>query len=267
MLAGRVRTSLLAAVVLLGAMDLAAQSKSKYELGFPFTGFWTIAPNGKDFNQAASCGPAQGGAGRCSVPLDRLKPFLHPRALAWMQFAGITDEAMSGKWECAATPLPSSLEDPFTIRIPSDTEIHIEGNWDNDFVRVIHMDGRKPSAGYDRLTYRGESIGRYDGDDLVIETTNFTFDPDGLDDHLHLPSSPRKKITERYHKTAPDKMTLTITHEDSLFLKRPFTWSINFMKGDPSKVSVFGLPYEPTPCDVEAAHTELKLFIDKYEGK
>ena len=259
------RASFLIAAMLLGATNLAAQTKSKYELGFPFVGFWTLAPNGRDFNQATSCGPAQGGAGRCSVPLDRLKPYLHPRALAWMEFAGITDEALSGKWECAATPLPSSLEDPFTIRMVSETEIHIQGNWDNDITRIIHMDSRKHPDGYDRLAYRGDSIGRFEGDDLIIETANFTFDPDGLDDHLHLPSSPRKKITERYKKTGPDKMTMTITHEDSLFLKKPFTW--NFVKGDPSKVSVFGLPYEPTPCDPEAAHQELELIKDKYEGK
>jgi hypothetical protein len=267
MLTGKLRTSFIVVVMLAAAMDLAAQTKSTYELGYPFLGFWTVAPNGKDFNQATSCGPAQGGAGRCSIPLDRIKPYLHPRTLAWMQFGGITDERLSGKWECVATPLPSALEDPFTMRMPSETVMHIQGNWDNDYVRTVYMDGRKHLDGYDRLSYRGDSIGWFDGDDLVIETTNFTFDPDGLDDHLHLPSSPRKKVTERYHKTAPDKMALTITHEDELFLKKPFSWTINFIKGDPTKVSVFGLPYEPTPCSVEAAHQELELLIDKYEGK
>ncbi len=184
-----------------------------------------------------------------------------------MQFAGITDERLSGKWDCVMTPFPSALEDPFMVRMVSEYEIHIQGAWDNDYTRIIYMDGRKHRDGYYRLSLAGDSIGWFEGDELVIETTNFTFDPDGLDDHLHLPSSVRKKVTERWKKTAPDKMTMTITHEDPLFLKRPFTWSINFVKGDPSKVGVFGLPYEPTPCDVEAAHTELELLIDKYEGK
>ena len=255
------------ATVLAGALDLQAQGVSSTELGWPFRGLWDVAPDGRDFSQATSCGPEHGGAGRCSIPLDRLKPYLHPRAIAWMEFAGITDERLSGKWDCLATPLPSALEDPFEIRLPSETTIHIQRHWDNDYVRVVHMDGRQHSSGYTRVSYMGESIGRYEGDELVIVTTNFTFDPDGLDDHLHLPSSVRKKITERYKSTGADTMTLTVTHEDPLFLREPFTWTLQLEKIDQSDIGVFGLPYEPNPCNVDAAHAELELIVDKYEGQ
>jgi len=42
-------------------MNLTAQGKTNLERGYAFKGFWQIAPNGRDFNQATDCGPAQGG--------------------------------------------------------------------------------------------------------------------------------------------------------------------------------------------------------------
>jgi hypothetical protein len=243
--------------------DLTAQGKTNLERGYAFKGFWQIAPNGRDFNQATDCGPAQGGGGRCSIPLPQMKPLFRPRMLKWIETYGIHDEGLGGAYECAATPFPSSLEDPFILRVASENEIHIEGAWDNDYVRSVYLDGRKPSDGLNRLSYQGESLGHFEGDDLVVVSTNFTFDPDGLDDHLHLPSSPRKKVTVRYHLTAPDKLTMTIRYEDSLFLKAPFSWSLRMQHSDPSKVAVFGLPFEPAPCSLEAAHAEIDLFDDK----
>jgi hypothetical protein len=250
-------------ITLVCTMDLEAQGKTNLEKGYAFKGFWQIAPNGRDFNQATDCGPAQGGGGRCSIPLPQLKPLFRPRMLKWMETYGIHDEALGGAYECAATPFPSSLEDPFILRVASENEIHIEGAWDNDYVRSVYLDGRKFSDGLNRLSYQGESLGHFEGDDLVVVSSNFTFDPDGLDDHLHLPSSPRKKVTVRYHLTAPDKLTMTITYEDSLFLKAPFSWSLRMQHSDPSKVAVFGLPFEPAPCSLEAAHAEIDLFDDK----
>ena len=65
--------------------------------------------------------------------------------------------------------------------------------------RTIWMNGGGPRPRPGELFQHGFSVGRFDGDDLVVETTNFTFDPDGMDDHLHMASSVRKKVTERYH--------------------------------------------------------------------
>ena len=59
----------------------------------------------------------------------------------------------------------------------------------------------------------------------MIESTNYAFDPDGMDDHLHMASSVLKKTTERYHLIEPDIMRITITIEDPLFLKKPFTFA------------------------------------------
>ena len=48
----------------------------------------------------------------------------------------------------------------------------------------LHLDGRRTSARRG-LFQHGHTLGLWEGDDVVAETTNFTFDPDGIDDHLH----------------------------------------------------------------------------------
>ena len=101
----RAINGLLAAVILLTATNLAAQSPSKTnaELIQPFMGHWVkdgrlmnVGGQWFPFDQRTACGPEAGGAGRCSIPLDKMKSHLHPRMLAWMQFAGLTDERLSG---------------------------------------------------------------------------------------------------------------------------------------------------------------------------
>ena len=134
------------------------------------------------------------------------------------------DERLSTKWYCMPPTIPVLLDSQVhTIDQVSGQELAIQvGFW--DVTRAIHMDGRRhppPS----KMFYQGHSIGWYEGDELIIETTNFTFDTDGMDDHLHIPSSFMKKVTERYRRTSQDTVSLTVTQEDPLFLRRPYTWT------------------------------------------
>ena len=91
------------------------------------------------------------------------------------------------------------------------------------------MNGTGPTPRTGELFQQGYSVGHFDGNDLVIMSTNFTFDPDGMDDHLHMASSVRKKVTERY-QTIDDDIRLIITLEDGTFLTRPFTYSKLFTR-------------------------------------
>jgi hypothetical protein len=101
--------------------------------------------------------------------------------------------------------------------------------WTGPVLRDVWMDGRTHPPPTEAF-YQGHSVGWYEDGDLVVETANFTFDPDGLDDHAHLPSSQMKKVTERYKKLSADMISMTVTHEDSLFLKSPFTWTMELKK-------------------------------------
>jgi hypothetical protein len=64
-----------------------------------------------------------------------------------------------------------------------------------DSERIIYLDGRKhPPASETFL--QGHSVGRWEGDTLAVETTNFKEHPSGLS--ASLPSSTRKRLTEHF---------------------------------------------------------------------
>ena len=84
-----------------------------------------------------------------------------------------------------------------------------------------------------------------------METTNFTFDPDGTDEHLHMASSVRKKVIERYHLIDENTMRLTITLQDSTFLTRPFTYAF-YQSKKPG-----GAPTAWRACDPESGRNEV----------
>ena len=67
---------------------------------------------------------------------------------------------------------------------------------------------------------QGFSVARYEGSTLVVETTNFMYDPTGLDDMAGLPSSARKKVIERYSREG-DVLRAEVTTEDPLFPRWP----------------------------------------------
>ncbi len=188
----------------------------------------------------------------CTAPIEQMP--VNARLRAWPDYF---DEPMSGMWDCAPAPLPSVLAHPTPSKIVQRPDrILIEYEHD-DVRRTIWMDGRDHPPDSE-LYYHGHSIGRYEGDELVIETTNFTFDPDGLDDHGHLPSSPRKRLTERYRRTGPDSLELEITYEDSLFLNGPFTWTRQIRRTAYS-------PSEWGACDAEQSRRQLEtLPVSKY---
>ena len=119
------------------------------------------------------------------------------------------------------------------------------------------MDGRHhPFVG--ELFYMGHSIGWYEGETLVVETTNFTFDPDGMDDHGHIATSVRKRLTERYTRTGPDTMEMAITMEDPLFLTEPYTWVRQLNR------SAVG-PQSWGECDLEQSRRQLNSLPSKYD--
>ena len=160
-------------------------------------------------------------------------------------------------YECAAHTYPTLLGDVRLFEISLKTDSIIMNHEMANQIREIWMDGRGHPPATD-LFYNGHSIGRWDSEDLVVESTNFTFDPDGMDDYAHLPTSVRKKLTERYTLTDPDTLLITITLEDSLFLTEPFTWTHKWVRTD-----------EPMDgwwdCDPEVTRREVELnYIPKY---
>lgn len=222
-----------------------------------FIGTWLRYPPGADNPARGNCGKLvdQNGQPRrgCALPVDQLP--LSARAWAWVNFA---DELLAPVYECAAHTIPTLLGDvrPFHFSMEMDSVL-VNYEMGNTF-RRIWTDGRGHPPPY-QLFYQGHAIGRWEGEQLVVETTNFTFDPDGMDDHAHLATSVRKRVIERYSLVNPNEMKIEITLEDPLFLTRPFTWSHTWRKTTTRPLDGWA------ECDPDVTRREIELTVkEKY---
>ena len=84
--------------------------------------------------------------------------------------------------------------------------------------RVVYLDGR-PHVGSKIEQYMGNSIGHWEGDTLVVETTNFT-DRVGA---FNGPNSDKLKVTERFTRIDPQMIDYRIRVEDPVMYTAPFT--------------------------------------------
>ncbi len=123
--------------------------------------------------------------------------------------------------------------------------LHISGGaqgWGDTF-RVIPTDGRAhtPLADLDG-TWKGESLGHWEGDTLVIDTIGFN-DTSWLDigGYFH---SENMRVIERLHREG-DTLTWQATVEDPDVLLKPWVMSTRTLKLNPDPKAVLA---ETLPC-------------------
>ena len=89
----------------------------------------------------------------------------------------------------------------------------------SNLFRIIPTDGRPHRADADP-SYMGDSIGRFEGDTLVVDVTNFNDDTWlASDGYFH---SEKMHVVERLTRSG-DVLTYTVTVEDPLVLAKPWT--------------------------------------------
>jgi len=117
-----------------------------------------------------------------------------------------------------STPYPFRFVQNYGRSAPSHLFIIHEGNIHS--YRQIFMDGRKHPAELDP-TWFGHSIGRWEGDTLVIDTVGFNdkfwFDRKGT------PHTDQLHTIERWTRTKLDTLVNTITIDDPGAYSKPFT--------------------------------------------
>ncbi len=115
--------------------------------------------------------------------------------------------------------MPSLYGDAIRI-VQSPTEVAISYEMLHD-TRVIPLDGRAQASKGVRQ-YMGSSVGRFEGDTLVVETTNFT-------DELsvgRMPHSEDLKLTERFTRIDPDMIDYVVTVDDPRTYTAPWTFRL-----------------------------------------
>jgi hypothetical protein len=90
--------------------------------------------------------------------------------------------------------------------------------------RIIRMNAEHQPASVRR--WMGDSIGRWEGDTLVVETTNFTAKTQFYG------SSENLKVTERFTRTGPDTIIYRFTVEDPSTWERPWTGEYDWARSD-----------------------------------
>ena len=90
--------------------------------------------------------------------------------------------------------------------------------------RQIFTDGR-PLPVIDQPTFNGYSVGKWEGDTLVVETTGFK-DQMWLDRNGS-PLTDAAKITERFHRINLGKLEIEITVDDPKAYTKPWTVKLN----------------------------------------
>jgi len=93
--------------------------------------------------------------------------------------------------------------------------------------RVVPLDGR-PHVDPSIKMWLGDSRGRFEGDTLVVETTNFT-DRTNVGQARH---SDQLKITERYTRVDDDTLVLKLTVEDAETWTAPWTLELPLQRDD-----------------------------------
>jgi hypothetical protein len=97
-------------------------------------------------------------------------------------------------------------------------------------VRLIPLDGR-PHVGGSITQWLGDSRGRWDGDTLVVETTNFR--PDAT---FRFPvDTSTLKIVERFRRTGPNEIDYEFTVDNPSMYSRPWTATLP-MRTEPGMI-------------------------------
>ena len=135
------------------------------------------------------------------------------------------DEVLSPRYDCSPVAAPLILRDPYNFQMEQQADRVILRYEKDDVVRTVWLEGHgHPTPGAYDYTIQGHSIGWYEESQLVVVTSKFTFEPVGLNEPRHIPSSTLKKVTERYWREG-DRLKVEVTTEDPLILLKPFEFT------------------------------------------
>jgi hypothetical protein len=198
-----------------------------------FSGIWLLTGGGNAFagfgpNTRPALTPAGTEAMRGRIP-SRAVPY-----------ASLSNDP---EYQCNPAGFPKLLMDaePMELLQVSDRLLQVF-QWEHR-IRYIWMDGRELPTGenLDNLgpAWYGHSVGRWDGDTLVINTT-------GLEERAWLdrpghPKSLHARIEERYRRTGPDTIELRMTLYDPAYYTGPWEASARtFTREKPQTYTYFG---------------------------
>jgi hypothetical protein len=185
-----------------------------------FTGVWELS-FGAPPARGGATPPAPAAAGRGRGRGGAAGPSLTPEYAAKKQAFDANPPEDSETANCLPPGMPGIMGQPYPMEFlltPGQVTIVIEAYTQ---VRHIYTDGRPLPADPD-LKFHGTSVGRWEGDTLVVETIGFS-PLTQLD--RGVPHGDKMRILERFRLSDPDTMTIETTITDPDALTMPYTSS------------------------------------------
>lgn len=180
-------------------------------------------------------------------------PVLNERALA---FQKVFDEAIAPKYDCQPSSSPALQYDPYYMEVVQWPDRVLFRYEKDDQLRTVWLDGRHPTV--QNYSIQGFSVGRYEGNALLVDTDHFVFDITGFDDYNGLPSSTLKKVHERYWREGSE-LKVTVTVEDPMFLRKPASYTTRWLPAQP------GYKLISWDCDPETSRAPVRMMPPKYK--
>ncbi len=172
-------------------------------------------------------------------------------------FRDAMDEAAQPKYDCGPMSIPHMWTDPYSHQIEQFEDRIVFTYGKDDVVRTAWLpNSKQPKPKKNEFLYFGDSRARYENGALIVESTHFAFDPQGLNADFRLPSSTQKKVVERSPREGED-LVLEVTTPDPFYLKKPWVYKVR-SKPDPEPLAL------PWDCDAEASQDILKLMDPKF---
>ena len=118
------------------------------------------------------------------------------------------------------------------VQSPGAVTLYHEDGHRGGAYRTIHVDGRPHLPSHIRQ-WLGDSVGHWEGNTLIVDTTNFTDKTsyNGSRDNLHL--------VERFTRVAPDMIMYEVTLEDPTVWASPWTVELPLTEIDNRQNQIF----------------------------
>lgn len=162
-------------------------------------------------------------------PAPKLTPKYAPQYAAYQEKNKTTPgiNFVSSVANCVPPGLPGSMQQPYPIEFlftPGRVTVLIETY---SMVRRIYTDGAPAPAEPDP-SYQGTSVGHWEGDTLVVETTGIlpeTSAVSGVNGH-----GEKLKVTERMRLIEPEVLEIVTTREDPELFVEPYTTTAHYQR-------------------------------------
>jgi hypothetical protein len=198
-----------------------------------FNSATVAAPDISGTYWASSYSPTIQVLGGGAPPLNAAGKAAYEKVQAGLKDGSIVDKA---RRVCVPDGVPRVLATPYPFEVFLAPAGQVTFLYEmNHQVRVIVMD--KPLPPRQTLIvdakYNGHSIGRWDGDTLVVDTVGFN-GRTRLDTIGH-PHSDKMHVIQRFTYTDPDHLTYEVTIDDPKYYSRPWTNTRTFWRLPPGQ--------------------------------